>query len=154
MALYGRVVVEATQILIDGEKKMTNAEAIELVKGKYAAFGRGDMAALLEGVDENVEWTVPGPDTVAACGVYHGPQGVASFFSRIAETLKFDVFDPQEFIAADNQVVALGHMAGTVIATGKPFGYGWSMVFTFEGDKLVKFREYYDTANLIEASSK
>jgi len=134
--------------------KMTNTEAIEMVKAKYAAFGRGDMATLLEGLDEKVEWTVPGPDTVAACGVYHGPQGVASFFSRIAESLKFDLFDPQEFIAADNQVVALGRMAGTVIATGKPFGYNWSMVFTFDGDKLVKFREYYDTANLIEASSK
>jgi len=133
---------------------MTNAEAIELVKAKYAAFGRGDMATLLEGIADNVTWTVPGPEPVAACGAYHGVQGVASFFSRIAETLKFDVFDPQEFIASDNQVVALGHMAGTVIATGKHFDYSWSMVFTYENDKLVKFREYYDTHNLMEASTK
>ena len=56
------------------------------------------------------------------------------------------MFDPQDFIAADNKVVALGRAAGTVIATGKPFDYAWSMVFTFDGDKLVKFREYIDTA--------
>jgi len=130
---------------------MTNAEAIEMVKAKYAAFGRGDMATLLEGVDENIEWTVPGPDGLGGCGVYHGPQGVASFFSRIGETMKFDVFDPQEYIAGDNQVVALGRMAGTIIPTGKPFDYTWAMVFTFDGETLVKFREYFDTANFVEA---
>ena len=61
---------------------MTNAEAIELVKEKYAAFGRGDIATLLTGMDENVEWTVPGPQGIAACGFYRGTQGVVSFFSR------------------------------------------------------------------------
>ena len=133
---------------------MNTTELIEMTKQTYSAFGRGDIPSILQGLDENVVWTVPGPpEIVAASGVFRGVQGVASFFSRIGETMKFDVFDPQDYVGEGDTVVALGRAAGTIVQTGKPFDFNWAMVFTYANGKLTVFREYFDTAHLIEAST-
>jgi ketosteroid isomerase-like protein len=55
-------------------------------------------------------------------------------------------FEPQEFIADENQVVVLGHYAWRVRSTGRKYESDWAHVFTVRGGRIVRFREYTDTA--------
>jgi len=51
-------------ILVLRIQTMTNTE---IVKGMYEAFGRGDTAAVLNSLADNVDWLVPGPISISVC---------------------------------------------------------------------------------------
>ena len=73
------------------------------------------------------------------------------FFGILAKTLKFDKFEPQEFISDRDTVVVLGCDSGSVVATGRAFGSAWAMVFHLRHGKVVRFCEFYDTAVFSQA---
>jgi ketosteroid isomerase-like protein len=74
----------------------TNAE---VVRETYEAVGRGDIPALLELLTDDVEWTFQGPYVIPFSGTRRGREGVAEFFSLVGENLKFERFEPREFVA-------------------------------------------------------
>jgi uncharacterized protein len=124
-----------------------NAEHnVQKVQQMFAAFGQGDIAAILQELADNVEWEQPGPASVPTAGRYHGTEGVASFFDKVGQTWEFERFEPQEFIAQGDHVVALGYYLARSRATQRRMEAQWAMLFTFRDGKLVHFREYTDTA--------
>ena len=129
---------------------MTEADNIKAVQAAYAAFGRRDIPALLATLSDDVDWHAVvgvGPK-VPTGGPRHGRSGVTEFFKQLAESVDFKEFEPREFLAHGDKVVALGHYSAAVKATGRSFSADWVMVFTFHGDKVVRFREYTDAAAL------
>jgi len=130
---------------------MTSEEMIQVAKNGYANFGRGDIAAILETCDENIEWITPDLG-VPGGGISRGRAGVAQFFQQIGDTWTFQAFEPKNYIAGGNQVVAQGSYTATSKATGKQASADWAMVWTFGANgKLVQFQEYTDTATLRDA---
>jgi ketosteroid isomerase-like protein len=132
---------------------MSAQENIQKVEQMYAAFGKGDLPTLLNSVADNVDWQVLGPASIPQSGPHRGRKEVESFFGKVATSYDFQKFEPREFIAQDNTVVCLGYYAATLKKTGKRFEAEWAMAFTFRDGKVVKFREYTDTANLVAALS-
>src|SRR5438105_468972 len=63
---------------------MTNTQ---IVKNMYDAFGRGDIATLLNSLADDVEWTVHGPASIPSSGTYRGTAGVSNFFKKLSETI-------------------------------------------------------------------
>src|SRR6266571_482996 len=122
---------------------MTNTE---IVKSMYEAFGRGDIATILNVLDDQVEWTNPGPTTIPYAGEYHGRDGVAGFFQKLAETTELDPFAPEQYVEQGGVVVALGSYSGRSKPLQKPFSGRWAMVFTLSGGKVTRFEEHTDTA--------
>jgi ketosteroid isomerase-like protein len=61
---------------------MAESENTQLVKDAYAAFGRGDVAAIVNLCDENIEWhgVVGTEGVLPQSGVRHGKAAVAEFF--------------------------------------------------------------------------
>ncbi len=91
----------------------------ETVEEMYAAFGRGDVAAILDRLDESVEWeygTQPwdGPPWLQP---RHGKAGAAEFFASLG-ALDFHKFAPKAILEGDGLVVALVDVEATVTATG------------------------------------
>jgi uncharacterized protein len=123
---------------------------VSTVKEMYEAFGRRDIPALLEHVDDRVEWqaVIGAGSHVPTVGKRHGKQAVADFFKTLAQTAEFSRFEPREFIACGEQVVTIGEYAGRSTATGRTFNAEWAMVFSFQNGKLVKFREYAGTYSI------
>jgi ketosteroid isomerase-like protein len=76
---------------------------------------------------------------------------VQGFFKTVGDTLEFSEFDPREFYASGDVVIALGHFTAKVKDTGRSASAHWAHVFTIAGGKVVKFREYTDTAAFAEA---
>lgn len=119
---------------------------IGLVQSSYAAFGRGDLDALLATLDPDVEWTTPGGAEVPFAGARRGPAQVRQFFVTLTELLDFELFEPQTFLADGDRVVVLGVDRVKVKATGKSISEPFCHVMTVRNGKIVAFQEYIDTA--------
>jgi ketosteroid isomerase-like protein len=127
---------------------MHEQQNTEIVRQTYAAFGRGDIPALLDLLDDDIEWqaTIGAAPHVPTAGKRFGKQAVAEFFRILSQTIEFSHFEPREFIAQGDQVVILGSYAGRAKATGRTFAEEWAMVDTLKNGKIVRFREYVNAA--------
>jgi ketosteroid isomerase-like protein len=120
----------------------------KVVQDAYAAFGRGDIATLLSHMTDDVEWrpVIGTAAHVPFSGARKGKPSVAEFFKIVAETEDFEQFEPREFIAQGDTVVAVGHYRAVTKATGKRFDSDFAMVFTLTNGKVSAFREFTDSA--------
>ena len=125
---------------------MSEGDNIELVKRAYGLFQRGEIESLLGMMSDNVEWELPRLEMVPFTGKRTGREQVGQFFSMLAEAQEVLQFEPREYIAERDKVVALGHYAWSVRATDRNFESDWAHVFTIRGGQVVAFREYADTA--------
>ena len=130
---------------------MSAEENTKIVKQTYEAFLRGDIESLLKLYSQDVQWEVYGPASMPTTGVWRGKEELAQFFATVNETLEARKFEPQEFIAQDDQVAVLGRYEWRVKTTGRPFNSNWVHVVTLNGGKITRFREYTDTAAGVEA---
>jgi ketosteroid isomerase-like protein len=132
---------------------MSEARNTETVKECYAAFQRGDVATILSKLDDNVEWEgVKGTEGVVPhAGVRHGRGAVTEFFQIVGSSLEFHAFEPKEFIAQGETVVAVGSYRATVKSTKKSIASDWVMIFNFRDGKIIRFRELTDSAQVVRA---
>jgi ketosteroid isomerase-like protein len=130
---------------------MAEKENIKTVQDAYGAFGRNDIPGLLNYMTEDIDWQTFGPEELPTCGLRKGKPEVSRFFKEVGENWNFEKFEPRQFIAQGDMVVALGFYSGTAKSNGRKFGSEFSHVFTVSNGKVVKFREYTDTANLVNA---
>ena len=119
---------------------------IDTVKQMYEAFGRGDIPAILEKLDENVEWDTD-YDSPAAPWLQprRGRENIAGFFEALAP-MQITKFEPHTFGADGNKVVAVIDLEAD--SQGKHYvipneGHLW--VFNDQG-KVTKYQHMTDTA--------
>jgi uncharacterized protein len=127
-------------------------ENTQVVQDLYAAFNRGDMPAILDLLDEQIDWHFVGrPQDVPFAGRRHGHQQMMAFFGTVAATCDVLAFGPNELSSYDDRVVSLGSEQVRVKNTGRIFESDWVHLFTVRNGKIVQLREYYDTAAIAEA---
>ena len=129
------------------------ASVVELAQRGYALFLKGDVPTLIaELVDEDCQCILSGPrNTLPWAGAFRGKAGVAEFFSRLARSVDFTSFEPRQMIADGDSVAIVGVSTGQVKASGKTFRNEWVHVCRYRDGRLVYFRDYSDTAALVEA---
>jgi len=87
-------------------------ENVEIVRGGYDDFNSGNIAGVLERLDENVEWIEPGGGNAPA-GTFNGPDAVGSeVFPRVQENFDEFVCQPTEFADEGDRVIATGRFTG------------------------------------------
>jgi uncharacterized protein len=124
---------------------------IAKIQAMYAAFGRGDVASILAGVNPDVRWVNPGPSSVPYARERRGLDEVREFFDAIYANVDVTAFEPREFFADGDRVVVLGRWSGRAKSTGRPFADDWAMAFTMKDGKVASFRAYEDTYALAQA---
>ncbi len=132
---------------------MNEKQNTKVVQEIYAAYQRGDIPGILSRVDDRIVFTVPGTRAVPVSGTRRGHEGLRQFFTDLANTLDFSVFEPREYICQGNQVVALVHYEGRNRSTSRRFSADSAMLWTIENGKAVRFQEYTDTEALALAST-
>jgi ketosteroid isomerase-like protein len=132
---------------------MAETENLRLIRDAYAAFKRGDITTMLNSCDESVEWLgITGTDSVLPkTALQRGRIAVATFFKHVAETTGFTAFEPQEFVAQRDTVVAVGRYAARMRSAGWRMSNSWVMLFTLRNGKIVRVREYSDSARIARA---
>ena len=128
-------------------------ENLDVIRRGYEAFGRGDINALLESFDEQINWVTPGPPELATSGNRTGRQAVAQFFTAVNDTFEIQRFEPREFLAQGDRIVVLGSETARVRTTGKVLELDWVHVFALRNRKVIAFQEFCDTAAVVAAMS-
>lgn len=122
-----------------------------IVKEMYEAYQRNDIPGVLARMDENITFRIPGPDYLPVAGVYRGRKDMEVFFRKLADTIGFSQFEPREYVAQGDRVLALGRYRGKAKATGREFVADWVMAWTIRNEKAIEFQEYTDTEAMAEA---
>ena len=124
---------------------------LDVIRRGYEAFGRGDINALLESFDEQIQWLTPGPSELPTSGRRTGRQAVAQFFTAVNDAFDIQRFEPKEFIAQGDRIVVLGSETARVKSTGRVLDLDWVHVFAMRNGKVVAFQEFFDTAAVVAA---
>lgn len=124
---------------------------LEIIKEAYEAFGRGDVEAVLSVEDPHTELESAGPQEIPWAGAFRGHDGARAYFAAIAGEADFDLFEPQTFVADGDNVIVLGFERVRSRRTGRAYENHWVHAFTLADGKIVRFREYADTATVAAA---
>jgi ketosteroid isomerase-like protein len=108
----------------------------------FAAFGAGDLDALLETVHPDSRWTYVGANPRPVRAELVGHAEVRRFFEGILRRLEMTAFEAAEFVAEGDTVAVFGHEAGTVRATGQPFRNEWAQKYVVRENLIVEMAEY------------
>ena len=132
----------------------STSDNIAFVQSLYAAFGRGDVDAILAGVSPDVDWVNVGrPSDFASLGRRSGLDEVRAFFGVLADQADFAEFSPDDFDAVGDKVFVEGHSRMRLKAGGPEVDTDWVHVFTIRDGRVVRFRDFTDTAQIAEAAA-
>ena len=127
---------------------MSEQQNLDVVRGLYAAFGRGDLDGILAPLDPRVSWRTPGAPDLPTAGLRQGVPAVREFFGLLLNTFDIVDFQPRDFLAAGEKVVVLG-TSREGPKGGRLVDFRWVHVFTFENGKIVAFEEPADVSELV-----
>lgn len=120
--------------------------ATAVVQQAYAAFAQGDVPAILDLLDDEVDWEFVGSENLEYAGLRRNRDEVAAFFTAVAAADAIHVFEPREFIEAGNHVTVLGWERATALDTTEDFESEWVHVFTVRDGKITRWRGFFNTA--------
>ena len=126
---------------------MSSDANIKTIMGVYEAFGRGDVAAILDSATSDVDWAAEADPAVAPWhGVRHGQQAVAAFFAEFGSTMEVEEFTPVSIAANDTDVLSVVQFRARSRATGKTAAMNLHHFFRFRDGKIAYYRGTEDTA--------
>ena len=124
-------------------------QSVDVVRGVYEAFGRGDVPAVLGAMADDIEWHEA--EGMPYGGVYHGGEAVAqNVFGPITQDVVDFAVTAEEFIASGDAVAAVVRYTGTGKATGKQLNLPVVHVWDVRNGKIAQFRQFIDTAKFLE----
>ncbi len=140
---------------IRGLKMIGQAEAVQVVQDFYAAWRRWDVVALLAVLDDEVEWHFNGrPQDIPFAGRWLGRAQMEDFLQTVALCCDMLEFGPHEIIPLGEHILSLGYERVKVKTTDRTYETDWAHLFTVRGGKVVRLREFSDTAVMARAFLK
>src|SRR4051794_1384581 len=124
-----------------------NARAHRDAVGRlYAAYGSGDIDAVLAELADDVDWAAEASSTtVPWYGPYRGKHEVPGFFAAIGANVDVSEFDVVGLTSSDTDVVATVHWTYTVKATGRTVSMYMQHWWRFAEGRIVFFRGSEDS---------
>jgi uncharacterized protein len=133
---------------------MSQENAI-IVQSMYEAFGKGDISTVIAALDPQVEWWEAENFIYADSNPYVGPNAVLEgVFIRIGTEWDGFTVAPKEVLDAGDTIIAHGYYSGTYKQNGKQVRAQFAHFFTFRDGKVVKFQQYTDTAQFLQATGQ
>ena len=120
----------------------------------YAAFGKGDIPAILDQMADDVRWEEWADNSAQKAGVpwllpRHGKEGVLEFF-KVMGGLQVTDFRVLSLMAGGSQVAVEFEIEFAVPSTGRRLRDQEMHLWTFDDSgKVVRLRHYTDTAKHI-----
>src|SRR3982074_1064422 len=119
-------------------------QSVDVVKGVYKAFARGDVPAVLGGFTDDIEWFEA--EGMPYGGLHRGGEAVAqNVFGPIAEDVEGFAVTPEEVIGSGGTVAAVVRYTGTGKATGRALDVPAVHVWDIRDGKVAGFRKLTDT---------
>ena len=129
---------------------MSNLKTVQEI---YAAFGKGDVPAILDRLADSVEWEYgAGTTEIPWLKRRHGRAGAAEFFASLS-ALDIHKFVPKRFLEGPDLVVVLLELEASVKSTGKRIVEEDEVHIWYFDDKhrVTRFRHRVDTQQHLAA---
>lgn len=125
---------------------------LEVIRGMYESFSRGDLTSVLGQMDQHIEWREAENFIYADRSPYRGPQAVLEgVFTRLAsEWADFRVI-PEEWLDAGNHVVVLGTYTGRHHESGREVRAQFAHIWGVTHGRVLRFQQYTDTKQFADA---
>lgn len=128
---------------------MSDDTKIKAIAEIYAAFGRGDVAAILDAVTDDVDWAAEAASTAAPWyGVRHGKDAVAGFFEAFGTAMEIEEFTPLCYAANETDVFSVVRCRARARSTSKQAAMDLHHFFRFRDGKIAYYRGTEDTAQI------
>lgn len=125
---------------------------LQKIQGVYAAFGAGDLPAILAVLSPDIDWIQYCPkEAIPFGGHYHGHEGIIQFFTLVGQNAEVEQYEPREFQVGGDMVIVEGWQRVKARSTGKSWETNFVHIYTFENGLVVKVREYYNTLPMAQA---
>lgn len=122
---------------------------IKTIENVYDAFGRGDVAAILDVVTDDVDWATETTSTAAPWyGPHRGKDAVADFFTEFGTTMDVEEFTPVAYAATDTDVLTVVRFTARNRANGRSATMDLHHWFVFRDGKIAFYRGTEDTAQV------
>ena len=121
----------------------------QTIKDVYAARQRGDVAAIVALVADDVDWR---NDRVESreCpwnGDFSGKTALPGFFTAVGENLELTVFDVKAMVASGPHIAVYLRTEGKVLKNGRPWASDVIHFWTFnDSGQIAAYRHFNDTA--------
>ena len=124
-----------------------------VIDGLYKAFAVGDIPAVLQTMDPQIEWNEAEGNSLATGNPYIGPEAVLNgVFAKLgAEHEYFKLADIELHEMSNNKVLATLRYDAKVKKTGKAYNAQVAHLWTLKDGKITSFQQYVDTKKLAEA---
>jgi ketosteroid isomerase-like protein len=127
------------------------ADDIAVLRSGYQAFNRGDIDAVAETMEDDVEFVGPNSQRMTGAGPYQGRVAVTALLSGMHERWDNLTWSPDEFVSEGETVVVLGHMEGRAKATGKEIKVPFVHVWRMRAGRASHGKAFTDTAVVADA---
>jgi hypothetical protein len=125
---------------------MSQQDNLTIVREIYDAVGRGDVAAILDRVSDDVDWAAEAANKTAPWhGARAGKDGVASFFGDLATSVEIGAFTPHSFAAGEDDVHLLVDWTFRPVRTGREASMTMHHYWRLRDGKVAYFRGSEDT---------
>jgi ketosteroid isomerase-like protein len=114
----------------------------EVVRGMYEAFARADIEAILNALDEQVDWRAP--QNLPHGGHFSGRDDVGRFFQGIGENWERLDVEIEGVLSAGDRVVALVTARGRLRGGSEDTGYAAAHSWTLRDGRPIQFAEMVD----------
>jgi ketosteroid isomerase-like protein len=119
---------------------------VAVVQAVYEAFGRGDVATILEQLTDDVDWSAVAVPVAPWHGVCRGKAEVPRFFRELGDAEDVTEFTPLAFTESGDDVMVAIRYASVSRRTGKVAAMIIMHWWRFRGDKICFYRGTEDTA--------
>lgn len=124
---------------------------VATLKRAFEAVARGDFATAAATADPNVHWNGVG-ELVPAGGDHRGADVVVTqVFETIPDAYEEFRAEPEEFLDADEHVVALGTFTGRPEGSERAISTPFAGVAEFRDGRIARMRWFTDTAEWLYA---
>jgi uncharacterized protein len=124
------------------------AAETEALRKAYAAFNRNDIAATVEALDPQIEWTEPAE--FPGGGTYHGHEGVKAYLSQSRAAWAEGSSEPERFIVAGDKIIVFVHVRVRPRDSREWHERRLADVFTFRNGKAIRMRAFADRRQALE----
>ena len=125
-------------------------EHVEIVRGIYAEWGRGNFRAGTDLYDPHVILAFRGdfPDG----GVYVGHNGVGAYMREFLSDWTDAIIEAEDIVSAGDTVVAAVHQQATGSGSGIPTEMRYWQLWTFRGGAVIRIENIMSRSEALQAA--
>jgi len=127
---------------------MSNVQTVQEI---YAAFGRGEVSAILSTLATDVVWECETPAALSFGGIRRGVAEAVGLFEGIAKEHADPKLEMTDFFSAGEAVAVFGRYEATVRASGKRVSTPVAHYFKFREGKVVRYIGLLNTGAFVAA---